>query len=162
MGYRKFVRSFANSLPLGISASNRNFKGRMGSVEAKAYLASPEIVAASALTGRISGPGRWKRPEGWKGVEVGEGDGVSEDSRMITADQALEKIIGQIDDLVAKGEQEFGSSESMVAQPAAEAAVEGENSVDILPGFPSKISGEIVFCDADNVNTDGIYPGRLT
>lgn len=34
---------------IGISASNRNFKGRMGSQKAKAYLASPEVVAASAL-----------------------------------------------------------------------------------------------------------------
>lgn len=34
---------------VGISASNRNFKGRMGSQKAKAYLASPEVVAASAL-----------------------------------------------------------------------------------------------------------------
>lgn len=33
---------------VGISASNRNFKGRMGSQKAKAYLASPEVVAASA------------------------------------------------------------------------------------------------------------------
>ena len=34
---------------VGISASNRNFKGRMGSRDAQAYLASPEVVAASAL-----------------------------------------------------------------------------------------------------------------
>ena len=32
----------------GISATNRNFKGRMGSRDAKAYLGSPAIVAASA------------------------------------------------------------------------------------------------------------------
>ena len=36
------------------------------------------------------------------------------------------------------------------------------SQVDILPGFPEKISGEIVFCDADNLNTDGIYPGKYT
>ena len=33
---------------VGISATNRNFKGRMGSQKAKTYLASPEVVAASA------------------------------------------------------------------------------------------------------------------
>jgi homoaconitate hydratase len=40
----------------GISASNRNFKGRMGSREARCYLASPAVVAASAAAGCISGP----------------------------------------------------------------------------------------------------------
>jgi homoaconitate hydratase len=41
---------------VGISATNRNFKGRMGSREAKCYLASPEVVAASAVAGYIRGP----------------------------------------------------------------------------------------------------------
>jgi homoaconitate hydratase len=41
---------------VGISATNRNFKGRMGSRSAKAYLASPAVVAASALAGFIAGP----------------------------------------------------------------------------------------------------------
>jgi homoaconitate hydratase len=40
---------------VGISATNRNFKGRMGSKEAQCYLASPETVAASAVAGYISG-----------------------------------------------------------------------------------------------------------
>lgn len=41
---------------VGISATNRNFKGRMGSSKADVYLASPAVVAASALAGRICGP----------------------------------------------------------------------------------------------------------
>jgi len=41
---------------VGISATNRNFKGRMGSRDAKCYLASPEVVAASAVAGYICGP----------------------------------------------------------------------------------------------------------
>ncbi len=40
---------------VGISATNRNFKGRMGSREAKVYLASPAVVAASAVAGKICG-----------------------------------------------------------------------------------------------------------
>lgn len=40
----------------GISATNRNFKGRMGSPNSFAYLASPEIVAYSALKGKIYCP----------------------------------------------------------------------------------------------------------
>lgn len=41
---------------VGISATNRNFKGRMGSRDAQCYLASPAVVAASAVAGRITGP----------------------------------------------------------------------------------------------------------
>lgn len=41
---------------VGISATNRNYKGRMGSPKALAYLASPEVVAASAVAGKIAGP----------------------------------------------------------------------------------------------------------
>lgn len=42
----------------GISATNRNFKGRMGDPSALAYLASPAVVAASALGGHIAAPER--------------------------------------------------------------------------------------------------------
>src|SRR5437588_338558 len=39
-----------------ISATNRNFKGRMGDRDALVYLGSPAVVAASALAGFISAP----------------------------------------------------------------------------------------------------------
>jgi 3-isopropylmalate/(R)-2-methylmalate dehydratase large subunit len=39
-----------------IASTNRNFRGRMGSPDTEVYLASPETVAASAITGTITDP----------------------------------------------------------------------------------------------------------
>jgi homoaconitate hydratase len=93
---------------VGISATNRNFKGRMGSRDAQCYLASPEVVAASAVAGYIRGPHEMSHQE------------------------------------PSRGYTEF----------AASAAAE---KVDILPGFPERIHGRLVFLPQDNVNTDAIY-----
>ncbi len=95
---------------VGISATNRNFKGRMGSREAQCYLASPEVVAASAVAGRITGPGKLSH-------------------RKLTP--------------------RFQELES--------AAPEAPARVEILDGFPERVTGRLVFLPPDNLNTDGIY-----
>lgn len=41
---------------VGLTTSNRNFKGRQGSPEADVYLASPAVTAASAVAGTITDP----------------------------------------------------------------------------------------------------------
>ncbi|OJD11098.1 homoaconitase [Emergomyces pasteurianus Ep9510] len=129
---------------VGISASNRNFKGRLGSRNAKAYLASPEVVAASALNGVISGTGVYKPSEMYSGVDFGYGTGSP-----ATTESELGNIVEQLDSLINRVESSVGDSASKAA-------------IRILPGFPEKISGEIIFCDADNLDTDNIYPGKYT
>lgn len=107
---------------VGISATNRNFKGRMGSKDALAYLASPEVVAASAVLGRIGGP------------EELDGNAVKPNTEIVK------------------------SIEITSSTPSSDA----EAAVEVLDGFPKSIEGELILCDADNINTDGIYPGKYT
>ncbi len=99
---------------VGISATNRNYKGRMGSPKAQAYLASPAVVAASAIAGQIDYPG---------------------------------------DFYELQPEWTFSEKE----KPKRKA-----QSIEILPGFPEILEGELLFCPQDNMNTDGIYPGKYT
>ncbi|RLD03932.1 MAG: 3-isopropylmalate dehydratase large subunit [Chloroflexota bacterium] len=44
-----------------ISTANRNFRGRMGTKDSEVYLASPIVVAASAVAGEIAHPTAFKR-----------------------------------------------------------------------------------------------------
>jgi homoaconitate hydratase len=94
---------------VGISATNRNFKGRMGSRDAQCYLGSPAVVAASAVAGYICGPADVPARTITRHFEVG------------TAAPTLRE------------------------------------SVQVLPGFPSRVRGRLVFLPQDNLNTDGIY-----
>ncbi|KAF5359356.1 hypothetical protein D9756_003330 [Leucocoprinus leucothites] len=109
---------------VGISATNRNYKGRMGHPNAQAYLASPAVVAASAIRGYICGP-------------------ASLDSHALPPVQPPTFSISQTP-----------SSPSASASPPTEEP--------LLQGFPSKFSGPLLFAPQDNLNTDGIYPGKYT
>ncbi|ATY63058.1 Homoaconitase [Cordyceps militaris] len=129
----------------GISASNRNFKARMGSRDALAYLASPEVVAASALNGVISGTDSYQVPENYQGVEHGYGTGAPE-----TTESQLGNVLEQLESLIGRVEASVGGEEAT------------QGVTEILPGFPEKITGEIVFCDMDNLDTDNIYAGKYT
>jgi len=99
---------------VGISATNRNFKGRMGARSAEAYLASPAVVAASAIAGKIASP-------------------------------------VDIEDIAPQGEMRVLEKKAASSGP-----------VGIIDGFPASVEGELIFCHQDNLNTDGIYPGKYT
>ncbi|MBR9976138.1 MAG: homoaconitase [Bacteroidetes bacterium] len=99
---------------VGISATNRNFKGRMGDATAQAFLASPAVVAASAVAGYVDVPGDYDTIAPSGSIRVNSRDGA------------------------ARGE------------------------TVVIEGFPEAIEGELLFCHQDNLNTDGIYPGKYT
>ncbi len=102
---------------VGISATNRNFKGRMGSRDAQCYLASPAVVAASAVAGFICRP-----------------------------------VVSHQSPAVRDLRKRF---EAFAISAKAE-------NVEILPGFPDRVHGRLVFLNKDNLNTDGIYAGSYT
>jgi homoaconitate hydratase len=58
---------------VGISATNRNFEGRMGDRNGLVYLGSPAVVAASAVAGFICSPTRFEETRARAEVRRGEG-----------------------------------------------------------------------------------------
>lgn len=93
---------------------------------------------------QISGPGWYEGPKE-SNVVVGEGE---PEDLMITAEEALEKIIGQLDNEIETAEKQRRPGDA--AAPAKE--------IEILPGFPEQVKGEIVFCDADVSSIGPCYP----
>jgi len=106
----------------GISATNRNYKGRMGHPKAQAYLGSPAVVAASAIKGFICSP----------------------------------------DSLDPKHLPRVGTPTFTISNATPSSSPTSAQKEPALPGFPSSFTGPLLFAPQDNLNTDGIYPGKYT
>lgn len=52
--------------------------------------------------------------------------------------------------------------ETMTPQAASADDASSTATPEVLPNFPAVVKGELLFCHADNLNTDGIYPGKYT
>ncbi|MEX0893278.1 MAG: homoaconitase [Gemmatimonadota bacterium] len=112
---------------VGISATNRNFKGRMGHRDAHVYLASPAVVAASAVAGRIV-DGAAATPRS----RLADGRAADEHAAAAALPYAFERC----------------------APPASESV---DEEAELLDGFPGTLTGRLVFLPKDDLNTDGIY-----
>lgn len=109
-----------------------------GSPKAVCYLASPEVVAASAIQGKIAGPGWYSNPKGVVKIIFCEGtsDFVADKARSV--EDAFGQIIGEMESMIS-------APKRAAEQSASPAVTEDEASTDVVPGFAEKVEGEIVF-----------------
>ena len=124
-----------------ISSANRNFRGRMGTAESDVYLASPAVVAASAVAGHIVDPGE-----------------MMNDERGTMNPERSARVQRQVSALAQRtrpGDRDQRLSDSN----RRAASTEASDSSFIL--HPSSFSGR-AWTYGDNVNTDVIFPGKYT
>jgi len=112
-----------------IRTFNRNFEGRSGTKDAKVYLASPEVAAACAITGKITDP----RDLGMKPINIAMPEKfLIDDSMIIAPSREPEKV-------------EILRGPNIKPLPTKAA-------------MPDVLTGKVLIKVGDNITTDHIMP----
>lgn len=124
-----------NSGGVSVRTSNRNFKGRSGTFDAKVYITSPEVAAATAVKGYISSP-----------------EAVIDVKNLVGITDPLEFIV---DDRMIISPEETDTPTEIYKGPNIQ-------PMPMNDALPEIVKAEVVMVLGDNVTTDDIVPAGAT